>query len=157
MNPAMNDMQIAALAQRAAKILNLDCPPNYHCGGPVYAALAAFDTILQTMGIGIALLQRQGALDTTAYQKHIREHAVLGDGVLSGHVQHKSQILSSALLAVLCDLRQKELRESHEATEHALLATLQWYFEKTKTSKEDFWKKLNAWDHDELIQLEKAS
>lgn len=149
-------VQMAGLAQKMAKMLFMDCPPNYYCGGPAYAALESLDAILALMGIGIAMIQRKGGPDTLEYQKEVRQNAVEGPGIFNTFVQHKSQILAGALHAILCDIRTRETRECKEVTENALLSILQWHFHKSGVKPEDFWKKVVLMNHDELIQLEKA-
>lgn len=146
-------VQMAGLAQKMAKFLFLDCPPNYACGGPAYAALASMDAILSLMGVGIAMIQRQGG-NTDEFQKHVKETCVAGEGILGTYVQHKSQVLAGALHAILCDLKTRNPRECREVTENALLAVLQWYLKKTKTDPKTFVEKILKNDHDELEQLE---
>src|SRR3990172_4053644 len=121
-------MRLAGVAQKMVKILSLDCPPNYACGGPAYAALQALDSILHLMGFGCAFLQKLGVTDTSEYQKFVRKHAVLQSTVVGGLIQHKGQILSGALHAILCDFKTAQFRECPEATENALFSVLEWYF-----------------------------
>lgn len=151
-----NPVQMAGLAQKMAKMLFLDCPPNYHCGGPAYAALESMDTILALMGIGIAMIQKRGNDSTEAFQSEVLNNAIEGPGIYNTYIQHKSQILAGALHAMVCDIRTLDTRECREVTENALLSLLQWYFHKTGADLKDFWVKLEAMTHDELIQLEKG-
>lgn len=153
MNPT-HPVEMAGLAQKMAKFLFLDCPPNYSCGGPAYAALTSMDAILSLMGIGIAMIQRQGGGNTEEYQKYVKESAVTGEGILSTFVQHKSQVLAGALHAILCDLRTRNPRECREVTDNALLAVIQWYLKKTRTDPKAFIGRILKNDHDELEQLE---
>jgi hypothetical protein len=146
---------MAGLAQKMLRILALNCPPNYHCGGPAYAATSAVDNILHLMGIGVALLQREERGDDMAdFQERVRHDAVCGGGIINQFVQHKSQILSASIHSVIADLRRNKLRECEEVTEEALLSVLEWYFKKTGSSMDAFLTKLKAGGHDELIQLE---
>lgn len=146
---------MAGVAQKMVNILHFNCPPNYQCGGPAEAAHASMDVILHLMGVGMAMLQRKQHYDTEEWQKYIRSSAVNGEGIIEGFVQHKSQILSGALYAVLANPRVKTTRECEEVSEKALLTLLQWFFEKTKLTKEELFNKLDG-SHDELIQLEKT-
>lgn len=156
MMPA-HPIMMAGIAQKMLRILALNCPSNYNCGGPAYAATSAVDSIMHLMGIGQSLLQRQGReVDTEGFEKHIRENAVCGDSLIGQFVQHKSQILAGGMHCILSDLRHKTLRECEEITEEALLSVMQWYFDKTGASPDEFMKRLAKGDHDELIQLEKA-
>lgn len=148
-------VQIASIAQKMTKMLFLDCPANYNCGGPAFAALASMDAILTLMGVGITMIQRSGGGTSEEYQKFVKASAVEGSGILSTYVQHKSQILAGALHAVLCDLKTQKTRECREVTENALLAAIQWFLKKTQTDPKVFIEKILASDHDELEQLEK--
>ena len=155
---APHPVQLAGIAQKMINILFINCPANYQCGGPAYAAQNALDSILHLMGIGVAMLQRQRrADDMSAFERQMRHDAVCGNSILKGFVQHKSQVLGSGLYSLLANIREKSFRESDEVTEEALLMIMQYYFHKTGASKEDFWKRLQTMDHDELIQLEKAA
>jgi len=148
---------MAGIAQRMLRILALNCPPNYHCGGPAYAATSAVDTILHLMGIGVAMLQRSGRDESVEhFEKYLRENAVSGDTVIDQFMQHKSKILSSAMHCVLSDLRRKKFRECDEVTEQAMLSVMQWYFEKSKTDPKEFMKKLANGGFNDLVELEKA-
>lgn len=153
MNPT-HPVQMAGMAQKMAKFLFLDCPPNYQCGGPAYAALVSMDAILGMMGIGIAMIQRKTGESSDDYQQYVRESAVSGNHIFSTFVRHKSQILASALYAILCDVRTQKLRESPEVAENALLSAVQLFLKKTGTDRAAFIKKIEAGEHDELEQLE---
>ncbi len=157
-NAAPQTVQMAGVAQKLVNILFFNCPSNYECGGPAYAAQVSLDTILHLMGIGIAFLHKQQQRDShqAEYEKHIWQEAVSSNSILKGLVQHKSQILGSALYSIMANIREQDLRESPEVTEEALLMLLQYYFEKSGASKEEFWNRLQKMDHDELIQLEKG-
>jgi hypothetical protein len=148
-------IMMAGLAQKMLRILALNCPPNYHCGGPAYAATSAVDNILHLMGIGVALLQREERNDDMKeFQGRVIKDAVCGSTIINQFVQHKSQILSAAIHSVVSDLRRNKLRECEEVTEEALLSVLEWYFKKTGSSIDLFVEKLKNGGHDELIQLE---
>lgn len=149
-----NHFQMATVAQKMVNILALNCPPNYHCGGPAYSAVAAMDTILHLMGIGVTMLQRRGNDNNEEFEKNVHEHAVPKQSILGGFVQHKSQIVAGALHAVLANPREKKLREPEPIAEAALLSTVEWFLNKTGRTKDDFVKKLKESTHDELIQLE---
>ncbi len=149
--------QMATVAQKMVNILALNCPPNYHCGGPAYSAVAAMDSILYLMGIGVTMLQRRNNEKVEAFERSVHEHAVPKQSILGGFIQHKSQIVAGALHAVLTNPREKKLREPEPVTEAALLSTVEWYLHKTGRSKDDFMKKLKESTHDELIQLEQNS
>jgi hypothetical protein len=146
---------MAGIAQKMVNILHFNCPANYQCGGPAEAAHSSMDAILHLMGVGVAMLQRKQHYDTSDWQRYVRDSAVAGEGVLEGFVQHKSQILSGALYAVLADTRRKDTRECEEVSEKALLSLLQWFCGKTGITKEDLLNKMDG-THDELIQMEKA-
>lgn len=150
-----NHFQMATVAQKMVNILALNCPPNYHCGGPAYAAVASMDEILHLMGIGVTMLQRRGNDKNEAFEKGVHEHAVLKQSILGGFVQHKSQIVAGAIRAIMYDPRGKKLREPEPVAEAALLSVVEWYLYKTGRSKDDFVKKLKESTRDELIQLEK--
>jgi len=152
-NPS-HPVQMAGLAQKMAKMLFLDCPPNYICGGPAYAALVSMDSILTLMGCGIAMIQRAGG-NTEPFQKFVKESAVTGDGILTTFTQHKSQVLAGALYALLCDFKTRQPRECCESTENALLATIQWFLKKSGTSPKRFAERILGENHDELEQLER--
>lgn len=150
-----SSIQMASVAQKMASILALNCPPNYHCGGPAYAAVSAMDTILHLMGIGVSMLQRKGAERDEEFEKFVHQHAVLKKEILGGFVQHKSQILAGAIHAVVANRRGMTFREPPQVTEAALLAVIEWYVQKSGISKDEFCKRLKADTYDELIQLEK--
>lgn len=152
----MHHILMAGEAQKMLSILAMQCPPNYHCGGPAYAATTSVEGILHLMGIGVTMLQRatKGG-EEDWFEKMVREQAVTGSGILDQFMQHKSQILAGALHVILADLKRGQLREPEEVNEKALLSLLEWYFQKTKTDPEEFFQKLKQGGHDELIQLEK--
>jgi hypothetical protein len=148
--------QMATVAQKMVNILALNCPPNYHCGGPAYSAVASMDAILHLMGIGVTMLQRRGNDRNEAFEKSVHEHAVPKQSILGGFVQHKSQIVAGAIYAVLSNPREKKLREPEPIAEAALLSAVEWFLHKTGRSKDEFARKLKESTHDELIQLEKS-
>lgn len=155
-NAAPPPVQMAGVAQKMVNILFFTAPSNYECAGPAYAAQVALDTILHLMGIGVAFLQRGRRREgMEEYEKALWHDAVTGGSIMKQFVQHKSQILSGALYSILANIREKEFRESPEATEEALLSLMQYYFHKSGASKEEFWNRLSKMDHDELIELEK--
>lgn len=149
-------IMMAGIAQRMLRILALNCPPNYHCGGPAYAATSAVDAILHLMGIGVAMLQRTGRDESVEhFEKYLRENAVSGDTVIDQFMEHKSKILSSAMHCVLSDLRRKKFRECDEVTELALLSVMKWYFKKSGMDPKEFVKKLDKGNFDYLETMEK--
>lgn len=150
------EIQIAGVAQKLLTNLFFNCPANYHCGGPAYGALATLDTILHLMGVGVAVLQQQGAEKgaMAEYEKQVRAESVCGTSILGGFMQHKSQILAGSLHAILVNSREKRFRECPEVTEKAMLMLVQYYLDKSGTSKEEFWQKVLKADHNELTQLE---
>lgn len=153
---ASGPVQLAGVAQKMVNILFFNCPADYACGGPAYAAQSGLDTILHQMGIGVAILQHKGGHGGMGeYEQHLRKTAVTGSSIMSAFIQHKSHILAAALHAVMASNRDKVFRENGEVTREALLMLLQYYFDKSGDSKEDFWKRLLTNSHDELIQLEK--
>lgn len=154
MNSELNaTVQLATIAHNVLTALYFTCPPNYACGGPAYAAHASMDSILHLMGIGVPMLQR-GPFDSREYQKGVRRQAVGKDSVITGYVEHKSQILSEALRSILFDHRQGQPREEGEVIQKALLQVLQWYFSKAGLDPEKFIARLRDETHDELIQSE---
>lgn len=153
---ASGPVQLAGVAQKMVNILFFNCPADYACGGPAYAAQSGLDTILHQMGIGVAILQHKGAnTGMGEYEKHLRKMSITGPSIMSAFIQHKSHILGAALQSVMASNRDQTFRENPEVTREALLMLLQYYFDKSGDSKEDFWKKLLENSHDELIQLEK--
>lgn len=150
-----NHLQMATVAQKMVNILALNCPPNYHCGGPAYAASSAMDAILHLMGIGVTMLQSRSNEGNEAFEKSVQEHAVYKQSILGGYIQHKSQILAGALHSVFSNPRERGLREPEPISEAALLSLIEWYLFKAGIPKESFIEKLKASNHDELIQLEK--
>jgi len=149
-------IQMASFAHNMLSILYYTCPSNYQCGGPSYAATNAVDAILHLMGIGVPMFTRHGPVDTSDFEKSIRDHAIKKESLLGGYVEHKSQILSGALHTMLFDTRRKELREDQEVTESSILSVVQWYLKKTGVNKESFIKRLQEESHDTLTQMENA-
>lgn len=151
-------IMMAGIAQRMLRILALNCPPNYHCGGPAYAATSSVDTILHLMGIGVAMLQRSGRdAGIVEFEDYIKKNAVSGDTVIDQFMEHKSKVLSAAMHCILADIRRDQFRECDEVTEDALLTVMQWYLKKSGTSMEDFTKKLEKGGYDNLEKLEKEN
>jgi len=156
MSDAPGPIMVAGVAQKMANILAFSCPPNYVCAGPAYAAQSALEDILHILGVGITIIQRGAKISNMEeFQKEIWENTVCGESMMQSFIQHKSQILASALHSVLYSSREKEFRECGDVTEEALLMLMQYYFTRSGVSKEDFWKKLMVNNHDELEQLEK--
>lgn len=157
MSKAPVGIQMAGVAQKMVNILAFNCPPTYRCGGPAFAAQVSLDSILHIMGVGVALLQRgKHGHDTTDYEKFIKENAVCGPSMMKGFVKHKSQILGGALHAITTNIRSNEFRECPEVTEEAMLMLVQWYLQKSGIPIQDFVKKLEAGDHDQLTELDKT-
>lgn len=150
------EVQMASVAHRMVSVLFYTCPDNYQCGGPAEAAMSAVDSILHVMGIGVPLLQKTSHEDTSEYQKAIREHAVTHDSIMGGYVQHRSQILSSALFSLMYDMRQRDFRTIPEATEKAILSLIHWFCQKRNMKPEDLLALLKEDVHDEVVQLEQS-
>src|SRR3972149_1828797 len=139
-NHAPHPIMMAGIAQKLLNVLFLNCPPNYACGGPAFGAIAATDKILQLMGIGVTMLQRRGEWDTASFQEHVRHGAVTSSSIIPGFIRHKSQILSGALHSILANPIVGGLREPEPVTEEALMSVLEWFFAKTGSNPEAFWK-----------------
>lgn len=148
------EIHLASIAHNALTALFYTCPPNYTCGGPAYGAWNTIDSILTLMGIGVPMLKRGVDFDSTKYQEAVRKNAVTKGGVISGYIQHKSQIISEALRSTVYDFREGDFREPPAITEKALLQVLQWFCQTAKVDPKKLADRLLTEVHDELIQNE---